>query len=201
MAQPNPTDPGLIARARDGDRSAQQELWRSHRRWVAAIVLAHRPRTIEVDDLMQDVAIRFISRLSTLRDPAAFRPWLRQIIINVCRGAARGVKPTLRLVTTERGHEPGEAVSAPLSRDGRADEEPARRDAAQLVLAQAMSLPPDYREPLLLRCVRGLTYQEIGSILGLPVTTIETRLARARRMLREEVGDAVLAGMGERDPS
>ena len=44
------------------------------------------------------------------------------------------------------------------------------------------------REPLLLRCVRGLSYQQISTILELPVTTIETRLARARRMLREEMG-------------
>jgi len=55
------------------------------------------------------------------------------------------------------------------------------------------TLPPEYREPLVLRCVRSLTYQQISEILNLPVTTIETRLARARRMLREEVGDAIVA--------
>ncbi len=56
-------------------------------------------------------------------------------------------------------------------------------------MQQALSLPPEYREPLLLRCVQSLTYQQIGEILDLPVTTVETRLARARRMLREEVGE------------
>ena len=46
-----------------------------------------------------------------------------------------------------------------------------------------------YREPLLLRCVRALSYQQISEVLDLPITTVETRLARARRMLREEVGE------------
>jgi len=149
---------------------------------------------MEVDDLMQDVAIRYISRLNTLRDPGAFRPWLRQIIINVCRGAARGAKPTLRLAGREQrdGSEAGAGISVPESREGTADAGPTTNDAARLLLEQAMSLPPDYREPLLLRCVRGLTYLEIGRFLGLPVTTIETRLARARRMLRDEVGEAVM---------
>ena len=49
----------------------------------------------------------------------------------------------------------------------------------------AQRLQPDYREPLLLRCVRGMSYRQIADILDLPVTTIETRLARARRMIRE----------------
>ena len=43
-----------------GDIGAQQELWRAHRRWVAAIILAHRPRSVEVDDLMQEVALKLV---------------------------------------------------------------------------------------------------------------------------------------------
>jgi RNA polymerase sigma-70 factor (ECF subfamily) len=61
-------------------------------------------------------------------------------------------------------------------------------------MEQALTLPPEYREPLLLRCVRALSYQQISEILELPVTTIETRLARARKMLREEVGEIVADG-------
>ena len=68
----------------------------------------------------------------------------------------------------------------------------AQLDAAQRLLQQALSLPVTYREPLILRCIRSMTYQQISDVLGLPVTTVETRLARARRMLREEVGDDFL---------
>ena len=57
-------------------------------------------------------------------------------------------------------------------------------------MRQALSLPLAYREPLMLRCVRAMSYQQISDVLDLPVTTIETRLARARRMLREELGEA-----------
>jgi RNA polymerase sigma-70 factor (ECF subfamily) len=49
----------------------------------------------------------------------------------------------------------------------------------------ARRLPDGYREPLLLKAVHGLSYREIGRILGLPETTIETRIARGRRQLRE----------------
>ncbi len=49
----------------------------------------------------------------------------------------------------------------------------------------SQQLAEGYREPLLLKAVQGLSYREIGRILGLPETTVETRIARARRQLRE----------------
>ena len=184
----------LVKQAQAGDPAAQQELWKANSRWVAAIVLAHRPRTIEVDDLMQDVAVKLVSRIDTLREASAFRPWLRQIVINVCRGAARAQKQTLRLAdASDDLADSGvrDSVSVPESNSGISTEDMARRDAASHLLQQAMTLPTEYREPLLLRCVQSLTYQQISDILNLPITTIETRLARARRMLREELAQEV----------
>src|SRR5688500_16077477 len=97
MSHPQSTQERLISRARRGDRDAQQELWRAHRRWVAAIILAHRPQSVEVDDLMQEVAVKLVSKMESLRDSSSFRPWLRQIVINICRGTARSMKPLLHL--------------------------------------------------------------------------------------------------------
>jgi RNA polymerase sigma-70 factor (ECF subfamily) len=196
MSHRQGTQERLITKARSGDRAAQQELWRAHRRWVAAIVLAHRPSSIEVDDLMQEVAVKMVSKMAMLRDTSSFRPWLRQIVLNVCRGSARSLRPTLRLSQAEASddaaHDPTR-IAMPASSAETASELVGRRDAALRLMEQVKTLPPEYREPLLLRCVRSLTYQQISEILHLPVTTIETRLARARRMLREEVGEALLA--------
>jgi hypothetical protein len=55
-------------------------------------------------------------------------------------------------------------------------------------MSLAMTIPEGYREPLLLKCVRGLSYRAISELLGLPETTIETRIARGRRMLRDMAG-------------
>jgi len=65
----------------------------------------------------------------------------------------------------------------------------------------ARELPDGYREPLLLKCVRGLSYRQIGELLGLPETTVETRIARGRKMLREraEADEAQRAGQSEED--
>lgn len=176
----------LVTQAGGGDGRALQELWSTHRRWVAAIVLAHRPRSVEVDDLMQDVALKLVDKLSTLRDPHAFRPWLRQIIINICRGAGRSAKASRSInSSTVNGAVDGMAWD-PIAPEQPRDDEAADRDLAEHLLQQVMGLPAEYREPLLLRSMGSMNYQQISQTLDLPVTTVETRLARARRMLREE---------------
>lgn len=195
MDLPNLTAAQLIERARRGERAAQDDLWRAHRRWVAAIVLAHRPREADTDDLMQDVALKMIDKLQTLRDVSAFRPWLRRIVINTCRGAARSMKPTLKLAGTDDEGRDGKLdgrnhiAPPPQSREIDSAESAEVRDLAERLLERVLGLPSEYREPLLLRCVQSLSYNQISDILELPLTTIETRLARARRMLRQEMGE------------
>ncbi len=164
-----------------GDADAVQALWHTHRRWVAAILLAHKPRESELDDLLQEVAVQLVRHVHTLKDPAAVRPWLRTIAINLARSAGR--------------HRQVVRKSLPfVAREARSDIEPERAasgaesgEQAKRALEIAQSLPAEYREPLLLRAVRGMSYRQIADVMGVPMTTIETRLARARRMLREEL--------------
>jgi len=79
----------VVRRATAGDNSAAAVLWRDHRKWVAAVLLAHKPASAELEDLLQDVAVTMVANISSLRAPAAFRPWLRAIALNVARSAGR----------------------------------------------------------------------------------------------------------------
>lgn len=172
------------AQAREAglDASSLRHLWEEHRRWVAAIVLAYKPRWAELDDLLQDVATAFVARSHEIRDPQAVKPWLRTVAINAARLAAR--KGKLRLhrsldEPTPQGQAP-EEPAAP-------SEPPASPDQEELskLIDLTVQLPDGYREPLLLKAVQGLSYRQIGQILEMPETTVETRIARGRRMLRE----------------
>jgi RNA polymerase sigma-70 factor (ECF subfamily) len=64
------------------------------------------------------------------------------------------------------------------------------------MLDLASKLPDNYREPLMLRAVHGMRGRHIAQILDLPEATVETRIARARRMLREHAGPAERAHGG-----
>lgn len=186
---PDGEEMGLLESAMRREPEAIRLVWDRHRRWVAALLLAHMPRQADLEDLLQEVAITFVRRVGELRDPAALRPWLRTVAINTARLAGR--KQTLA-----RRH--GEKLRILSARTQDPPEAPdvgsAQREEAQRLLGLALELPDAYREPLLLRCLHGMSYREIHEITGLPETTIETRIARGRRMLRERAGSQETVG-------
>lgn len=180
----------LIMAAIRGERDAQRQVWEDHRRWVAAVLMAHKPRTTDLEDLLQDVAMQFVRRIHELRDPAALRPWLRTVAMNAAhasgRTLARRKRDTLerRPAATSGGLGATDAAgSAPV--DTKPDLLTGRREEARRLMELSERLPDGYREPLLLRCLQGLSYRLIGELMGIPETTVETRIARGRRMLRE----------------
>lgn len=198
QAQRGQVQRGLVAAAIRGDAEAVRTLWQDHRRWVAAILLAHKPREAELDDLLQDVAMSFVRMIGKLRDESTLRPWLRTVAINAARAAGRETRRRRRFGNLRLARVPGAEDGA--SEGGtpagvRADPGAAAvvSEEARRLLALACQIPEGYREPLLLRCLHGMNYQRIGELTGLPETTIETRIARGRRMLRE------LAAEAERD--
>ena len=74
--------------------------------------------------------------------------------------------------------------------------EPAHQSAIsseqrELLGAAIRALPTLYREPFVMRHLQGWSYAEIGDVLGMPVDTVETRLVRARRQLREALKDRI----------
>lgn len=177
------TDLRTLSAAMQGDREALQAVWRAHRRWVAVILMAHKPREADVEDLLQAVAVQLCRKIHELREPEAFKPWLRTVALNAARAAGRSTtrrkRHTLRLSRDPVLSTPGTAP-----REDPGDATDARDEGARL-LALARELPESYREPLLMRCLHGMSYRQIGEVLDLPETTIETRIARGRRMLRQ----------------
>ncbi|MGV6815110.1 MAG: RNA polymerase sigma factor [Phycisphaerales bacterium] len=165
-----------------GDHDALNFVWEQSRRWVAAILMAHKSRDTELDDLLQTVAMQMCRKMSSIEEPQAFRSWLRTVAMNVAREdgrkKTRHKRSMLRFVGMERAK--GQEPIGP-------EMEMVQSDESEKIYSAAMALPIGYREPVLLRCVRSMSYQQIGDVLGLPVTTIETRIARGRRMLREMI--------------
>jgi RNA polymerase sigma-70 factor (ECF subfamily) len=172
-------DLDTVRRAAGGDRAALDGLWREHRGFVASVLLGHAPADAEVEDLLQDVALAVVRGIAGLSEPRALRSWLRQVAINVARSARRRARVRA-----------GERVLG----DGQeqvGDPEPARRSAVESAatrldgaLAAASRLAPRYREPLLLKALHGWSNEQVAAALGVGPRTVDTRLARARRMLR-----------------
>lgn len=159
--------------------------WEKHRAWVPALLLAHKPRWADVDDLLQEVALQVIRKAHEVREPEAFPGWLRTVAINVARVAARkgpqsgwrGIRAALGLGSA--------SLPEPADQRDAASQSLALTEHARRILDIAQELEDEYREPLLLKAVHGMSYREISAVMNLPETTIETRVTRGRKKLRE----------------
>lgn len=179
-----------VDRARTGCRVAADRLARDHEGWVRSAVYAVTGRPDLVDDIAQQVWARVWERLDTLDDPQRLRSWLytiaRHTALDFCEAHRR----------QQTTHSPLEAAAGAADRRHAGPFDIVARGELRHTLLQAVrALPAIYREPFVLRHLEDWSYGQIGEVLGLPAETVETRLVRARRMLRE-----MLMGRAEAGP-
>ncbi len=146
------------------------------------------------EDATQEALLRAWRAWPTLRDPAALRPWLLRITVNVCHQWRRGPlgaheRHTQPLPEAEADNVSGVGwVGQPLAQLG-ADLGTSDHTGA-LDLRQAINqLGAAHRLVIVLRFYGGMEPSEIGAALGVPAATVRTRLHRALAVLRQRLGD------------
>lgn len=172
------SDLDLIAAAQRGDRAALDRFVRRHEGWVRHVVYATLGRPVGVDDVVQQVWANVCRQIGTLVDPARWRSWLFRMARNAAidAGMKRQREGQKRLSLGE--YEP--------PAKGRADpvERLIETEDHRRMLEAIHGLPEIYREPFVLKHLEDWSYAKIAEAMSLPVDTVETRLVRARRLLR-----------------
>ena len=174
-------DAMLVSDARTGDRVAFGRLYDRYARLVHGVLLARVP-VGEVDDLVQDVFLLALRRLSTLRETGSFGAWLTVIARNLANDYHRHSVPEDQLApqgqraddTNEREIEHGNTSGD--------DQSP-----AVAILDAIRALPDAYRETLILRLVEGMTGPEIAARTGLTHGSVRVNLHRGMRQLRAKL--------------
>ena len=137
----------------------------------------------DAEDAVQECYLRALRHFDTYRGPA-IKPWLFAILRNICRGefARRSSAPLAMDGETEE-HED----AAPLWQEAQAspEREMLRQWDAETIRRLVAELPNPFREAIVLREINDLSYSEIADVVGAPVGTVMSRLARARSMLRK----------------
>jgi RNA polymerase sigma-70 factor (ECF subfamily) len=175
----------LIQAAQKGDKKALQALLTGNWVWLRGLAYGVLGRTQDLDDIMQEICLRVITRIHTLRDPQCFKGWLamvaRREALKHCRRKWGGVYVDVD----------GEDVQLESPDDGPL-EGLERRELADRVKAVVEELPQKYREVFLLAATGELTYAQMAEVLNVPITTMQIRLVRARRMIQSQVTEAEL---------
>jgi RNA polymerase sigma-70 factor (ECF subfamily) len=154
---------------------------------VHGVLLAKVPLG-EVDDLVQDVFVLALRRLSTLREIGSFGAWLAAIARNLAKDYHRRAAPEDQLTADLSENE----TEHPLTSGD-------HEGAAAAILDAIRSLPEAYREPLILRLVEGMTGPEIATRTGLTPGSVRVNLHRGIQQLRERLSPNSSRGRPEQE--
>jgi RNA polymerase sigma-70 factor (ECF subfamily) len=181
----------LIRKARDGDRSAFEELVRRTSRLVFARLYLETGDAHRAEDLLQETLLSAYRSLGQLTDVQRFRSWLLRIAQNLAVDAARHDQRKKRAGP----HADAAALNQVAAKGPRPDEQAEREELRRQVLAILRSLPEEYRVPLTLRYLAGADYETIQTQLGLSNGSLRGILHRGLKLLRAKLP----AGFGNPD--
>jgi RNA polymerase sigma-70 factor (ECF subfamily) len=166
----------LIARVQRGERDAEMELYRAHRRQVAANLYRVLGHADELEDLVQEVFIIAFKGLDKFRRDSRLSTWLYRIAVNVALGNIRKRSRRPRTVLTPEAGERRVADSnhSPYR-------QVVREQDRELCYRVMEMLAPKKRLVLYLHEIEGRELKDIAEILGVNPVTVRTRLFYARR--------------------
>ncbi len=176
----------LVARAREGDTRAFEELVRVYESYVyrICISLLHHPQ--DAEDAMQDTFLNAHQSLARFRGDAQFSTWLARIAMNEALQRLRKRRDTSSIddfFENDEGWLPRQVEEW----DATPEEWYSTEEMRKFVEEAVEALPLPYRTVFVLRDICGEKTQEIAEALGLKIPTVKSRLLRARLRVRESL--------------
>lgn len=183
-------DTALIERSRKGESQAFEALMSKYANLVGSIAFNIVGDPHVAGDITQETFLKVYRNLKHLEDPRRFKGWLCSIVRTTCVDWLRKerVKPCSLEKITEDGLEPEGEFLGGIFRQTSTEVEELREKILHIV----NGLPRIYQQIIFLRHLRKMTYREMSDFLGLPIATIESRLYRARILLKDKLMDLYL---------
>lgn len=198
-----PSDAELLRLAREGDPAAFRILIRRHDRYLYRIARSVLLDDHEAEDVVQETYVRAFTRLVDFRGDASLSTWLTRIALNEAlqRYRQRRRIVSLDILDSASGHPVAQIRQSPMIAPDQDPERATAQHQIRTLLERAIDdLPEAFRTVFVMRDIEEASTEETASVLGIRPPTVKTRLHRARRMLREALGEQVGAALKDAFP-
>lgn len=167
----------ILEQAAAGDVAAFEQVYKTYSRFVYSVALRMCRNNEIAQDVTQDVFITIYDKLDRFRFESSFKTWIYRITVNTSINTLKkGSKMRDKSVTFDDQYDYGqqaEPVDSGLHRE----------EQEALISRLLGHLNADQRACVVLRCIEGLSYEEIAESLKIPLNTVRSRLKRAREKL------------------
>ena len=193
-----PSDSELLELARQGNPTAFGTLIRRHDRYLYRLARSILLDDYEAEDVVQETFIRAFTGLAGFRGDANLRTWLTRIALNLAVRSRRQKRANVNLdeLQAKQERHPERAGISALTSPDRDPERAAAQEEIRKLLERAIdSLPAQFRTVFVLRDVEDVSVARTATLLGIRQETVKTRLHRARRTLRETLGEQLASDL------
>jgi len=184
----------LVARAKQGNREAFDVLVERYTPQVYNISLRITGSREEAEDCVQEAFLRAFTALRRFRGEAAFSTWLYRVAVNVANDARRRLRGQPLRASELAGGDPDASTpdlegvgESPGGKGDGPEESLVEAERREVVIEAIRTLPEHHRTVIVLYDLQGLSYEEIGRVVGARVGTVKSRLNRARLALKERL--------------
>lgn len=150
-----------------------QKVWEEYGSQLRNFLVAKVPTPEDADDLLQEILIKTHKNLNTLKEPEKFKSWLYQIARNTIIDYYRKQRPIVS----------DQDIRNSLPAQDPDPENPVLSELSQCVRPFLKQLPDKYREALEATDLEGRSQKDLAQELGLPHSTVKSRVQRGRSML------------------
>lgn len=190
-------DDELMERFQKGDEDAFTLLVRRHEKPLINFIAQFIGDRDSAEDLAQDTFIRIFQAAPRYKPGRAqFNTWMYHIASNLCknelRNRARRGRHWVDNTVKDEEEDAGAGIesriaNAPADASYEPDVVLQRKELRDALRKAIAALPEQYREPLVLRDIQGLSYEEISKVLGIRAGTTKSRINRARLILKDKL--------------
>jgi len=176
------TDEQMVERALSGDPEAFGEIVRRWERRIFALAFGMLGREEDARDATQETFLAAFRNLRGFRGEAKVSSWLHRIAVNQCITRQRRAKVRSETALEDEA-EKNSAVFA-LPSEVLPDRVAEYREGSSAVRKAVCALPAELRQVVVMKEFEELTFQEISDVLGVPLSTVKSRLYTALRQLQ-----------------
>ena len=190
-------DLALVTRLKDGDTAAVSDLAKAFRAKIYQLAFRYMKNHEDAEEVTQDVLLRVHQKIGAFRGDAALSSWIYRITFNTAMSRLRSAKfnrpfEVLQADLKSAQH-PDTDGPAPLHEgadwSSLADDALYRTELKTRLVDALRELPSIYRDPVVLRDVRGFSTEEASALLKLKPQTLKSRLHRGRLILRRHLAE------------
>ncbi len=177
------TEKELIEGCQRGESEAFRALFELYKDRVYSIALRYSGDPVTAMDIAQECFLKLFSGIRSFRWNSQFETWLYRLVVNTCFDQKRKVRRLMPLVE--------DLVKVLRAPEGNALDQAVRSQINSRVQSVVERLPPDQRMVIVLRYTQGLSYEEMGEILGCSSGTIGSRLNRVHKVLEKKLSGLI----------